>query len=189
MYDYGYIITASWAVFMVLWVIGSFTAKRDVSNRYPSGVFWLSRFVLIVLILVLVSQGGFRNAVADILLFNLGVTAGWIGAALTIIGLVCAIWARFYLGRNWSSHPTHKEDHELITNGPYAYVRHPIYTGVLLALLGSALTGSIFGILLFIISIVFCLRIGKEEKIMLDLFPNDYPAYQRRTKRLIPFVW
>ncbi len=77
----------------------------------------------------------------------------------------------------------------MITSGPYVYVRHPIYTGVLLALLGSALTGSILGIMLLIIGVVFCLRIGKEERIMLGLFPNDYPAYQKRTKRLIPFVW
>ncbi len=86
MYDYGYIITASWAVFMVVWVIGSFTAKRDVSSRFPSGLLWFWRFVLIILILVLLWQGGFRSAVADVILFNLGVVAGWVGAALTVIG-------------------------------------------------------------------------------------------------------
>jgi protein-S-isoprenylcysteine O-methyltransferase Ste14 len=77
-----------------------------------------------------------------------------------------------------------------VTTGPYAYVRHPIYTGILLAALGTALTGTVFGIgVVVFASIVFLSRIGKEEKIMLELFPNEYPAYQARTKRLVPFVW
>lgn len=83
-----------------------------------------------------------------------------------------------------------KEEHELVTTGPYASVRHPIDTGVMLAGLGSALTGSIFGIgLCILICIVSGSRMGKEERIMLALFPDDYPAYQARTKRLVPFVW
>ena len=72
----------------------------------------------------------------------------------------------------------------------YAYVRHPIYTGAMLALFGGALTGSMVAVVLFIISIVFCLRrVGKEERVMLGLFPGQYPSYQARTKRLIPFAW
>lgn len=83
-----------------------------------------------------------------------------------------------------------KEQHELVTTGPYAYVRHPIYTGMLLAALGTAIMSSIFGIgMLIFISIFFALRINKEEKMMLELFPNRYPEYQKHTKRLLPFVW
>ena len=83
-----------------------------------------------------------------------------------------------------------KEHHELVTTGPYAYVRHPIYTGIMLATLGTALVGTIFGIVMFIvICVIFALRIGKEEKLMLELFPRQYPEYQKRTKRLVPFVW
>ena len=83
-----------------------------------------------------------------------------------------------------------KERHELVTNGPYAYVRHPIYTGMLLAVFGTALTGSYFAIMVLVLaSVVFLSRIPREEKIMMDLFPNEYPSYQARTKRLIPLVW
>jgi protein-S-isoprenylcysteine O-methyltransferase Ste14 len=83
-----------------------------------------------------------------------------------------------------------KENHELVTSGPYALVRHPIYAGVMLALFGSALIGSMFSIGMFIVlSTVFALRLDAEERIMLELFPNAYPAYQKRTKRLVPFVW
>jgi protein-S-isoprenylcysteine O-methyltransferase len=115
---------------------------------------------------------------------------GWIAAILSVAGIAFAIWARFHLGRNWSGVPTKKENHELVTSGPYRWVRHPIYSGVLLAAFGSALTGTIFGIGVFLVaSIIFFFRIDKEEKIMLELFPNEYPAYQAMTKRLIPFVW
>ena len=83
-----------------------------------------------------------------------------------------------------------KEHHELVTTGPYAYVRHPIYSGILLTALGTALAGTGFGIGVFVFgSIIFLSRIGTEEKIMLGLFPNEYPTYQARTKRLVPFVW
>ena len=114
----------------------------------------------------------------------------WAAAALSVIGVGFAIWARGHLGRNWSSRPAVKENHELVTTGPYAYVRHPIYTGLILMAFSTALMGSIWGIGVFIVaSLVFILRIGREEKIMLELFPNEYPEYQKRTKRLVPFVW
>ena len=109
---------------------------------------------------------------------------------MTALGIGLAIWARVFIGRNWSPRPAMKENHELVTTGPYAYVRHPIYTGILLAALGTALTGTVFAIgVVVLTSIVFRSRIGKEEKIMLELFPNEYPVYQARTKRLVPFVW
>jgi protein-S-isoprenylcysteine O-methyltransferase Ste14 len=123
-------------------------------------------------------------------LFTQTLILGWAGALLTAIGIGFAIWARLNLGRNWSSHPAMKEHHELVTTGPYAYVRHPIYTGIMLAALGTAIMSSIFGVgMLIFISIFFALRINKEEKIMLELFPEQYPIYQKHTKRLVPFVW
>ena len=115
---------------------------------------------------------------------------GWIAALLSVIGVSTAIWARVHLGRDWSPRPAMKVDHKLVTSGPYAYVRHPIYTGVILMAFGAAFTGSFFGIGIFVIaSIVYVSRIWREERIMLELFPNEYPEYQKRTKRLIPFVW
>jgi protein-S-isoprenylcysteine O-methyltransferase Ste14 len=115
---------------------------------------------------------------------------GWTAAVMTAAGIGVAIWARVFIGSNWSPRPAVKEHHELVTTGPYAYVRHPIYTGMLLATLGTALTGTVFGIGAFAFaSFVFLTRIGREEKIMLELFPNEYPAYQTRTKRLVPFLW
>jgi protein-S-isoprenylcysteine O-methyltransferase len=115
---------------------------------------------------------------------------GWIAAILTVSSISFAIWARIHLGRNWSSSPAVKEGHELVTSGPYRYVRHPIYTGILTAAFAAALTGATFGFGLFLVYLVMILpRLDKEERIMLELFPDQYPPYQARTKRLVPFLW
>lgn len=192
MHDYGYVIIASWAALIAVWVVGAFTAKGDVSSG--SRVFrmlwrWLWQLFLVGLLIFALT----RNLPGDVYglefaFFHLGPAVGWAGAFLTVVGIVLAIWARCRLGRNWGSRP--KEDHQLVTTGPYGYVRHPIYSGAILALFGSALTGSVVAFALFVISIIFCLRrISREESTMLAVFPGQYPSYQARTKRLTPFVW
>ena len=187
MYYYGYVIVASWLVLITVWVLGSFTAKRDISSR-PSIVLLLRSIILLGL-LIFVLRNPYDDAfVLERAFFHFNPAVSWVGAMLTVLGVAFAIWGRYDLGRNWGIHP--KEDHKLVTSGAYAYVRHPIYAGAILALFGSTLTGSIVAIVLFLISIIFCLRrIYKEERAMLGLFPDQYPAYQVRTKRLIPLVW
>lgn len=158
--------------------------------------FWLLRlvaavFLLFVAIRILTGTAHFTNPrlIISHEIFPQSSFLGWIEAALTVIGVSLAIWARVHLGRNWSPRPAVKERHELVTTGPYAYVRHPIYTGLILMAFAVALTGSIWGICIFVVaSLVFTLRIDKEEKIMLGLFPNEYPDYRKRTKALIPFI-
>ena len=173
---YGYIIIVSWLILIAVWVLGSFTAKRDVSSNPSIGFrlwFWLRRLLLLGL-LIYALRNLYYMTMRNLLgreFFNFGPAVCWVGACLTVVGVAYAIWGRYYLGRNWGSHP--KEDQVLVTSGPYAYVRHPIYTGAVLALFGSALTGSIVAVVLFIISIVFCLRrIHKEEPMMLSPFPR-----------------
>lgn len=190
MHNYGYVIIAGWLVLITVWVFGSFTAKRDASSRRPSVVLWLFRLLCLGLLTFALTRNLHGDAyVLEQKFLDFGLTVDWVGACLTIVGIVFAIWARFHLGRDWGAQP--KENHVLETSGPYAYVRHPIYAGAILALFGSALTGSIVAAALFIISIVFCLRrIPNEERTMFSVFPNQYPAYRvRTTKRLIPFVW
>ena len=114
----------------------------------------------------------------------------WVGAILCVAGLMFCLWARATIGRNWSGIVTLKEDHELIVRGPYAFVRHPIYTGLLAMFVATALVyghlGAICGIVLVFVS--FWLKLSDEEKLMLEKFPDQYPAYQQRVKRIIPFV-
>ena len=194
MITYDTIIFVSWAAFLLVWGISAFFVKQDVRGGGWQR-FWVLRVAaaaIIIFAAVRLGRGaGYPAAVFfSHPLFTPTLILGWIGALLTAIGISFAIWARVNLGRNWSSRPTMKEQHQLVTTGPYAYVRHPIYTGILLAALGTAIMSSIFGIgMLIFLSIFFALRINKEEQMMLELFPNRYPEYQKHTKRLLPFVW
>ncbi len=108
-------------------------------------------------------------------------------AGAAALGLAIAVWARIALGRNWSGEITLKEDHELVTSGPYAAIRHPIYTALILLFLGLALyiasAGAWIGLALVILSCWIKLR--QEEALMLRQFPDSYPAYMARTRRLV----
>jgi protein-S-isoprenylcysteine O-methyltransferase Ste14 len=85
---------------------------------------------------------------------------------------------------------TVKENPELVTSGPYAYVRHPIYTGVLLAIAGSLLLAGPWALVAVMLpGAYFVWSARQEEKIMEKEFPSEYPAYKKRSKMLIPFVW
>ena len=194
---YDSIILLSWAAFLLVWGVTALFVKRDVHGGGYAAIwlrFWVLRLAVAALIVFvaarLARRAGSSGAVFFRGIFTPPPALGWAAAALTAIGIGFAIWARLYIGRNWSPRPAVKEHHELVTTGPYAYVRHPIYTGILLATLGSALLGTLFGIVMFIVlAITFALRIGKEEQLMLELFPRHYPEYQKHTKRLVPFVW
>jgi protein-S-isoprenylcysteine O-methyltransferase Ste14 len=112
------------------------------------------------------------------------------GLAVTVLGAVFAIWARVTLGRNWSSVPQVKEQHELVVKGPYRIVRHPIYTGLILAVAGTGLALD-KGIGLFMAVLVFVsywLKSRVEERLMMETFPEQYPEYRRRVKALIPGI-
>ncbi|MGH8216960.1 MAG: methyltransferase family protein [Steroidobacteraceae bacterium] len=116
---------------------------------------------------------------------------GALGAVLTLIGLLFTVWARVYLGRNWSGmFATIKADHELITGGPYGLVRHPIYSGLTLAFIGTALAigqwRSVLGTALLLVAIVH--RIVVEEGFMREQFGAAYDAYAKRVRALIPGV-
>jgi protein-S-isoprenylcysteine O-methyltransferase Ste14 len=115
----------------------------------------------------------------------------WLGAGVTCAGLAFAIWARHTIGRNWSAIVTLKQDHELVTHGPYAFVRHPIYTGLLFGLLGSALAlGQWRGLLAVAIFLLAVLRkVRLEERWMHERFGVAYDAYRARVKALIPFLF
>jgi protein-S-isoprenylcysteine O-methyltransferase Ste14 len=113
-----------------------------------------------------------------------------IGLALTILGLGFAVWARVHLGRFWSGMVTLKKDHELIRSGPYAFVRHPIYTGLLTAAAGTALArGTLAALLaLGLIGVACWLKIRAEEKLLTNHFGDAYRDYRRQVAALIPFM-
>ncbi|HEU5114450.1 MAG TPA: isoprenylcysteine carboxylmethyltransferase family protein [Candidatus Paceibacterota bacterium] len=196
---YQIIILSSWAAFIVVWTVLSFFAKRDVRGGF-SGFwkeYWALRIIVVIALAfaVLRAFSGSSHFANPGNIFLRGVFVappllGWIAAVISVVGISFAVWARLHLGRNWSPRPAVKEHHELVTSGPYAYVRHPIYSGIILLAFGAAISGSLVGVIALVFaSIVYLFRIRKEERIMLGLFPDQYPAYQARTKKLIPFVW
>jgi protein-S-isoprenylcysteine O-methyltransferase Ste14 len=115
---------------------------------------------------------------------------GVLADVVVFLGLLVALWARAVLGRNWSGRVTFKQDHELIQRGPYRWVRHPIYSGLLLMVSGTALGINRANVFL---GLVICagaiwVKIRQEEALMTRHFPEAYPQYKARTKALIPFV-
>jgi protein-S-isoprenylcysteine O-methyltransferase Ste14 len=113
------------------------------------------------------------------------------GLAITVIGLVFAVWARFYIGRNWDGLIALKEDHQLVRRGPYAIVRHPIYSGFMLATLGTAIAqGQLAGLVsTFMIVLAWGYKSRVEERFMTARFGAEYDQYRREVKALVPMVW
>ena len=116
--------------------------------------------------------------------------AYWMGVALIVAGLAFAIWARVHLGGNWSGTVTVKQEHELIRSGPYGYVRHPIYTGLITALIGTTVaSGTVHAAIgLAIIVVAFVRKSRTEEDFMRETFPGEYPRYSAEVPALIPFA-
>ena len=113
-----------------------------------------------------------------------------IGVALCVAGMAVMVWARQCLGRNWSQTVALKQGHELVTSGPYRYVRHPMYAGGIVACIGSAIAaGGPWIFLLIILGGLFLWRVGAEDRLMAQQFPDEFLQYKRRTKALIPFAW
>lgn len=126
---------------------------------------------------------------------NLSITphADWTGAmgvCICVLGLFVTLWARWTLAGNWSSAVTFKQGHELIRTGPYRLARHPIYTGILAMGLGTALDIGMLRCWLAVplMAAAFWIKLKQEERLLLQHFPDQYPAYQEQVKALVPFV-
>ena len=113
-----------------------------------------------------------------------------LAVTLTALGIAFAIWARFYIGQNWSSAVTIKVGHQLIRTGPYAWVRHPIYSGLLLAMIGTVLAlRELRGVLAFVLLwLGFWIKLRMEEEFMRKTFGEEYAEYRRSTGGLVPKV-
>jgi protein-S-isoprenylcysteine O-methyltransferase Ste14 len=171
-------IGITWIIFWVGWLLAAVSAKESVvGRRFPVG--GLSAVGVVVLIRLL------PNAALSIHSRVLG----FVGAAVFVAGLALAVWARVYLGRNWGMPMTVRAEPELVTSGPYRFVRHPIYTGILVGVLGTALATNVIGLaILAVLTAYFYRAATVEERNMTKTFPSAYPEYRRHTKMLIPFV-
>jgi protein-S-isoprenylcysteine O-methyltransferase Ste14 len=178
-----------WGAWMAYWAVTSGNVK-DTERRESTVSRWLHLGPLLVAIwLVLVQRTGLPWL--DEPFLPRGPWPYWLGVALTAAGLLFAIWARRHIGRNWSATVTIKKGHELVTTGPYALVRHPIYSGLLLAMAGTALArGEWRGIVaVVIVFLALWRKLRLEERWMRERFGAPYEDYAKRVKALIPFVF
>jgi protein-S-isoprenylcysteine O-methyltransferase Ste14 len=185
---YRYLFPAMWLSWVAYWWAVSRQVKAT-ARREPLGSRLLHIVPLLLAALLLLIPRSRLGVLGDPFLPR-AAWPFWTGAALTATGLLFAVWARRHLGRNWSGSVTIKENHELISSGPYAIVRHPIYTGLLLAFAGSALAfGDWRGVLaVALVFLALWRKLRLEERWMRDQFGDSYQVYCRRVAALVPFV-
>jgi protein-S-isoprenylcysteine O-methyltransferase Ste14 len=185
---YQSFFSAIWSVWLITWLLFALNVKTTVHRQAP-----LPRLLNMALLLWAgallwaprVPGSGLTERFLPGSLWQFWAA---LGAVMTLVGLLFTVWARVYLGRNWSGVATIKADHELVTGGPYALVRHPIYSGLLLAFIGSALAvGELRGVLAVALALVAIVhRIGVEERLMRQQFGAAYDAYAGRVPALVP---
>lgn len=176
-------IYAAWLLLIVYLTVSAIGVKRDTEQHMPQRLA-LMVAMIVAFLLPHVTIFGFVNFAP------VNAVLGSIGVMVTVAGMAFLIWARQSLGSNWSQIVSAKQGHELVTSGPYGYVRHPMYTGGMIACIGSAVVvGGGFVFLLILLGFIFLWRVGAEDRLLARQFPDDFPDYAHRTKALIPFVW
>jgi protein-S-isoprenylcysteine O-methyltransferase Ste14 len=178
-----------WVAIGLVWLVGAFTSKRTArAQPFHSRLFYLALGLFAFLI-------GFTDYFHFGLLARPFVPASpltaALGLAMTLAGIAWAVWARVILGGNWSGRVTVKQDHTLVRQGPYAIVRHPIYSGLLLGILGTVIAfREVRGLVATaMVLLLFRIKSRIEERFMTEEFGLEYTNYQRQVKALIPFVW
>jgi protein-S-isoprenylcysteine O-methyltransferase Ste14 len=182
-------VAGLWTVLWLFWLVAALATKRNV-QRQSSASSLVQSVPVIAAFFLLFARHMWPHWLHWRFFPESDTALLWIGLALTAAGIGFAIWARLWIGRNWSSSITIKEQHELIQNGPYRFVRHPIYSGLLLAFLGTAIVhGEVRGLVGFpLVVLGWGLKLRMEETFMVQQFGNAYLDYKQRVKALVPFV-
>ena len=168
----------AWIAFWIYWLVSASVSKQSV----PGG--WRSRLAGVSVVGVFLIVGVLRGSLAVH-----SVVLETIGTLVFACGIALAVWARLHLGRNWGMPMTQRAEPELVTSGPYRFVRHPIYTGLLTAMLGTALVDNLLGLIVVAVLVAYFYYCGTvEERNLTATFPTAYPEYRSRTKMLIPFL-
>jgi protein-S-isoprenylcysteine O-methyltransferase Ste14 len=176
------VFALGWAAFWIYWLVAAFSMKRGRIQWSRDLGF---RAVIVVIVVVLFRSGALRHHA-----LNTDPPRAALGLVLFALGLAFAIWARVHIGRNWGTPMTQKDDPELVTSGPYRLVRHPIYSGILVAGIGTAVALSwLWLIAVLLVGSYFVYSATVEERYMTQQFPESYPEYRRSTKMLVPFVF
>jgi protein-S-isoprenylcysteine O-methyltransferase Ste14 len=179
------VFAVGWAAFWLYWILAAFSMKKGQGRIAWSRELRIRLVIVAVAVVLLVRLGAFRGYGVK--------TDPWlagIGLAFFALGLGLAVWARVHLGRNWGTPMTQKVEPELVTSGPYRLARHPIYSGILIAGIGTAVALSWLWLTALVLAgIYFVYAARVEERYLAEQFPADYPPYKRSTKMLVPFVF
>jgi protein-S-isoprenylcysteine O-methyltransferase Ste14 len=187
----GWFIFALWLTLVAYWGLAAAAMKRQLGTRW---IWWREiavrlAFFSLVMVILRADAGASASQYAWLYGLNTSAAMGLIGFALCALGIGLAILGRSSLGRNWPMPNSNYDNTELVTTGPYAYVRHPIYGGMLLAILGSAIAQSLLWLVPLVIYGPYFIRSARyEEKFLIEHFPELYRSYMTRTKMLLPFV-
>lgn len=188
-YEVRYWIQMVWIMVAVFWALTTYRLK-PVGQAQRAGSRLMEISLLAVAAMLLFSSRP-HAALLDLRFLPDSSVTALAGIALTVAGAAAAIVARAFLGRNWSGRPTIKEGHELVRNGPYAFVRHPIYTGLLVSAIGTVIAfGHVRHLLaLPLLLLGFWLKLQAEEGLLLQAFGDEYLAYRRSVKStIVPFI-
>jgi protein-S-isoprenylcysteine O-methyltransferase Ste14 len=171
-----------WGAFWLYWLVAAFSVKR---GRVPWSRELRIRAVIAVIVIALVRVGVFRGHG-----LNTDPLRAGLGLVLFALGLAFAVWARVHIGRNWGAPMTQKDEPVLVTSGPYHLVRHPIYSGILVAGVGTAVALSWqWLIAVALAGFYFIYSAIVEERYLAEQFPDTYPEYSRSTKMLLPYIF
>ena len=186
--SYRQLMLWPWLAWGLYWVVSAFGAKTTQRRESPASR--LSHLVPLIIGVALIVWPRIPWGWWSLRLVPRGPLTSVVALALLLAGLAFTVWARVHLGRNWSGTVTLKEGHELIRSGPYAYVRHPIYTGLLVALLGSAVAcGELRAMIgLSVVAGAFIRKLRIEERLMREIFPGQYQRYCAQVPALVPFT-
>ncbi|MGH2842155.1 MAG: methyltransferase family protein [Solirubrobacteraceae bacterium] len=175
-------IDIAWLVFWTGWLASALSAKRSLRGTGRRRLRLAGVSAVCVIVIVRLANGHSGVVHSPVL--------GVIGAALLLSGLMLAVWARVHLAANWGMPMTQRAEPELITSGPYRLVRHPIYAGLLIGVLGTALATDLIGLAIALVAAVyFRYAASVEERNLIATFPEQYPRYRGHTKMLVPFVY
>jgi protein-S-isoprenylcysteine O-methyltransferase Ste14 len=186
MINAGTVLDVFWSVLGLYWLYSALGTKKIAVDETPG--LRLFRVAILGLMIVLLMTDWLRVGIMARRFVPDRPGVIWFGVVLTGVGVALAIWARWNLGRNWSDKVVLKVDHELIRSGPYAYLRHPIYTGVLLAIAGTALAiGEWRGLAaLILVGTSYYMKATREEKILAANFGEAFAEHKRRTGFFLP---
>src|SRR6202790_2723131 len=180
------IVGMLWVLFAVYWAVSALNSKK--TKRRETGPQRLAYILPLVVAAILLSRPRAPRGWLGARLLPFSSAIEWLGVALVAAGIAIAFWARWHLGANWSGTVTLKENHELIRSGPYRSIRHPIYTGILLALLGTAVQiGQVRSFLAFVVAwLCFYFKARREESFLSEEFGERFAEHIGRTGMFLP---